>query len=195
MTETSFGNIEKVDLREVWSSEAGDFTPWLAENISKLGEALDLELELQGSEVSVGDFSLDLLAHDEADRPVIIENQLDSTDHDHLGKLLTYAGGYDAAVVVWVAKDFRDEHRQALDWLNQRTGEDTQFFGVVIEAWKIDDSRPAPHFNLVATPNEWKKGKVVKPVPSERQEQYRKFFQDLRDKLEEKPQSPNLSKM
>ena len=185
-------DIQHVDLREVWPNEAKDFTPWLAENISKLGEALGLELELQSKEAPVGSYSLDLLAHDlESDRPVIIENQLEATNHTHLGQLLTYASGYDAHVAVWIAKEFRDEHRQALDWLNQRSDENTEFFGVVIEAWKIDNSRPAPYFKLVATPNDWRKGKVTSKQEgalSERQEAYRVFFQELIDRLTEKPQ-------
>ena len=144
------GAIERVDLREVWPHEAQDFTPWLAENLDKLGEALGLDLELQSAEAAVGPFSLDVLARDSgSDRPVIIENQLETSDHDHLGKLLTYAAGYDAYAVVWLTREFRDEHRAALDWLNQRTVEDTAFFGVVVEAWQIDGSRPAPHFRTV----------------------------------------------
>jgi len=124
------GTIEQVDLREVWPHEAQDFTPWLAENLDKLGEALGLDLELHESEAPVGPFFLDVLAHDRGnDRPVIIENQLGSTNHGHLGQLLTYAAGYDAGVIVWLTGDFQDEHRAALDWLNQRTGEDTAFFG------------------------------------------------------------------
>ena len=123
-----------------------------------------------------------LLAHDlGSGRPVIIENQLEATNHPHLGQLLTYASGYDAHVAVWIAKEFRDEHRQALDWLNQRSDENTEFFGVVIEVWKIDDSRPAPHFKLVATPNDWRKGKVTtkqEGATSERGEAYRVFFQE-----------------
>ena len=184
----ALSNIQNVDLREVWPNEASDFTPWLAENISKLGEALELELELQSSEAPVGSYSLDLLAHDLSGRPVVIENQLEATNHIHLGQLLTYASGYDAYVAVWIAKEFRDEHRQALDWLNQRSDENTEFFGVVIEVWKIDDSRPAPHFKLVATPNDWRKGKVTtkqESTTSERGEAYRDFFQGLIDRLRE----------
>lgn len=185
-------DIQNVDLREVWPNEAADFTPWLAENISNLGDALGLELELQSREAPVGSYSLDLLAHDlGSDRPVIIENQLEATNHTHLGQLLTYASGYDAHVAVWIAKEFKDEHRQALDWLNQRSDENTEFFGVVIQVWKIDDSRPAPHFKLVATPNDWRKGKVTtkqEGTTSERGEAYRVFFQGLVDRLSEEYQ-------
>ena len=186
---TELSKIEKVDLRDIWQHEAQDFTPWLSDHISELGEALGLELEFQSQEAPVGGYSLDILAHDlGSNRPVIIENQLEGTNHDHLGKLLTYASGYDANIVVWIAREFRDEHRQSLDWLNQRTDENTEFFGVVVELWKIDDSRPAVNFNLVSTPNEWRKenvsGKSQRGIPrSERTEGYRIFFQGLIDIL------------
>ena len=191
MTEMpGLGRIEKVDPREAWPHEATDFTPWLAEHISELGDALGLQLELLSQEAPVGIFSLDLLARDlGTNRTVIIENQLESTNHDHLGKLLTYAGGYDANVIVWVTKDFRDEHRQALDWLNQRTDEDTEFFGVVVEVWKIDGSRPAPHFNMVATPNEWRRetaDSVRVGNTSDKNRRYKAFFQELIDALRER---------
>lgn len=187
---TTLANIEQVDLREVWPSEPSDFTPWLADNISALGTALGLELEMRQLEAEVGGYSLDILASDlNRDRPVVIENQLEATDHDHLGKLLTYAAGFDANVVVWLTREFRDEHRQALDWLNQRTGEDTLFFGVVVELWKIDNSRPAPHFNLVAAPNDWRKESASPPPKlSEKGERYRAFFQTLIDTLRERHQ-------
>jgi hypothetical protein len=192
MTEQPLSSIKRVDLRNVWPNEAADFTPWLAENISALGDALGMDLALQEKEAAVGGYALDILATDvNGNRPVIIENQLEVTDHDHLGKLLTYAAGFDANVVVWLTREFRDEHRQALDWLNQRTGEGTAFFGVVVELWQIDGSRPAPHFNLVAAPNDWRKESVSKaatrgPSPSsERDERYRQFFQELIDTLRE----------
>lgn len=187
---TELARIEKVDLREVWSNEAADFTPWLQENIDRLGDALGMDLEVEEREASVGTFSLDLLAHDGGGRPVIIENQLGTTDHSHLGQILTYAAGHNASVIVWIAKEFRDEHRAALDFLNSRTGEDTEFFGVGVELWRIEGSRPAVNFDLVVTPNEWSKGTGVTPPggTSERGERYRLFFQPLMDALREEHQ-------
>ena len=200
MTTPNLAKIERVDLREAWPNEAQDFTPWLAENIAELGEALGMDLELQQTEAAVGGYSLDMLATDQnQNRPVIIENQLEATNHDHLGKLLTYAAGYDANVIVWLTREFRDEHRQALDWLNRRTDKDTEFFGVVVELLKIDDSRPAPQFRTVATPNDWRKETTAKvrsdtTVVSVRGERYREFFQPLIDTLREKHKFTNARK-
>ena len=197
MTTQDLARIERVELREAWPNEAQNFTPWLAENIAELGEALGMDLELQQVEAPVGGYSLDILATDlNSNRPVIIENQLEATDHTHLGQLLTYAAGFDAGAIVWVTREFRDEHRQALDWLNQRTGEDTQFFGVAVELWRIADSPPAPHFRLEATPNEWRKQSLAAAtrapsIPSERSEKYRNFFQPLLDVLREDYQFTN----
>ena len=190
MTSDELAKIEKVDLREIWPNEAADFTPWLADNLSELGRVLGLDLELQAQEAPVGGYSLDLLARDlGSGGEVVIENQLDTTDHDHLGKLLTYAAGFDARVMVWIARVFRDEHREALDMLNHRTGEETQFFGVELELWKIDDSRPAVNFKLVATPNEWQPQRSVSrsasSTVSDRGERYQSFFQALIDTLRE----------
>lgn len=126
----NLGQLKTLPLRSAWSNEATNFTPWLADHLELLDEVLGTDLELQDREATVGSFSLDLLAKDlGTGRLVIIENQLDTTDHDHLGKVLTYAAGFDAGTIVWVAESFRDEHRQALDWLNQRTDSDTHFFG------------------------------------------------------------------
>ena len=128
---------------------------------------------------------------------MIIENQLEAADHKHLGQLLTYAAGFvDANVMVWIAKEFRDEHRAALDFLNNRTDESTKFFGVVVELWKIDGSRPAPHFRVVSAPNDWSKSTISsKESLSDRGERYRTFFQDLVDNLREEHNFTSGSKV
>ncbi|MCY3558059.1 MAG: hypothetical protein OXH13_05375 [Chloroflexi bacterium] len=122
------GTFKSVDVRAIWPNEASDFTPWLAEHMDLLGEALGLDLEVERMEASVGPFSLDILARDPgSDRKVVVENQLEATDHDHLGKLLTYAAYFKAHVIVWLAREFRPEHRAVFDWLNDRTDEQSAF--------------------------------------------------------------------
>lgn len=185
----NFGELRRIPLREMWQHEANDFTPWLAENIEALGEALGLDLELTSREAPVGDFSLDLLARDlNSSRTVIIENQFSQTDHNHLGKLVTYAAGFDASMVIWLAEEVRDEHRQALEWINQKTGTDTQFFGVVVEILTIDNSRPAYNFKPVVLPNEWQKSRRqdILTSTSPREERYKGYFQSLKDELIER---------
>ena len=153
-----FGKLSQVNLREYWENEAGDFTPWLAKenNLALLGEAVGMELELEGTERSVGDFKVDILAKDtDSDKYIVIENQLEKTNHNHLGQLITYASGYSAKAVIWIAKEICEEHRKALDWLNEKSTGDVAFFGVEMELWKIGDSQPAPRFNLISQPNDW----------------------------------------
>ena len=151
------GKIQQVDLREVWPNEATSFTPWLEENPEELGEVLGLDLEFV-REKPVGKFSLDLFGTDlNTNRKVIVENQLETSNHNHLGQLLTYAGGVEPSVIVWVAKSIRQEHRAALEWLNSVTDSETMFFGVEVKAIKIGDSEPAPMLDLVVEPNSWVK--------------------------------------
>jgi hypothetical protein len=151
--EQTFGRLEPVRIRDYWRDEARDFTPWLAqeENLALLGETIDLNLELVGIERRVGPFKADIVARDE-DHQVVIENQLDATDHKHLGQLLVYAAGRDARTVVWVAKRVTDEYRKVIDWLNQETS--TNFWALEIELWRIEGSLVAPKFNVVCEPNE-----------------------------------------
>jgi hypothetical protein len=156
---TSLSKLERVPLREAWKHEAGDFTPWLAqeENLNALAEALSLsELELVATEHWVGDFKLDILCTD-GDRQVIIENQLAETDHRHLGQILAYAAGVGARTVIWMAESFRPEHTTALQFLNDNTTEELSFFGVQIELWRIGSSPLAPKFEVVVKPNNWAK--------------------------------------
>jgi hypothetical protein len=140
-----------------WAHEAQDFTPWLAEHLDLLGEQLGIALRLREREFPVGRYSLDLLLEDAQGRTVIVENQFGQTDHDHLGKLLTYCAGTEAEAVVWIAESLTDEHVAALEWLNESTVSGVGFFGVELELLQIDDSKLAPHFKVVVQPNEWKK--------------------------------------
>lgn len=153
------GQLQQINLREAWKNEASEFTPWLAEaeNLNYLADALGLqELELVQTEYPVGDFKLDILCSDD-DGAVIIENQLEKTDHTHLGQIITYAAGIGAKKIIWIAERFRSEHIAALEFLNQNTTETLNFFAVEIILWKIGDSAPAPSFNVVAKPNDWSK--------------------------------------
>lgn len=183
-----FGTLKRLDPRQAWPKEAVEFSPWLAEHLSELGKALEMEIELQEREAQVGSFSLDLRARDVGrNKTVIIENQLELTDHDHLGKLITYAAGLDAAVAIWIATEIREEHRQAIDWLNRHTESEVEFFAVLVEVLQIDDSKLAYNFRPIAFPNSWSKGKVPKDGSNtERGERYKAYFQQLIDELRER---------
>jgi hypothetical protein len=151
------GRLEKVSIKDIWKNESADFTPWLAEseNIKLLGDTIGMELEVESVEKEVGRFYADILCKETtSDRYVVIENQIERTDHDHLGKTITSAAGLGATAVVWVAKHFTEEHRAAFDWLNEMTKAEVGFFGLEVEAWRIGDSSPAPKFNIVCRPNE-----------------------------------------
>ena len=178
------GRLERLeDLNAVWKREAQDFTPWLQNNVDLLSKALDLDIQLTNveREVPVGAFSLDLLGEEVgSNRPVIIENQLTLSDHTHLGQLLTYAAGKKGGVIIWVAKQIRSEHRAALEWLNDATQGNIDFYGVEIQLLKIGESAIAPNFNVVVAPQLLE---VVKEPPGEKGQAYHIFFDDLLRRL------------
>lgn len=147
-----------------------------------LSDAVDMTLELKETESSVGSFSVDIYAVDTASgSKVIIENQLEDTDHGHLGKIITYAAGKDAQAVIWVVKHARDEHRQAIEWLNGHTDDEVAFFLVEIEVWRIGDSLPAPVFNVVERPNEWARAEKAKDGLTESQVNRLEYWRAFRE--------------
>lgn len=155
------GRLEKVELRQFWIKEDRHFTPWLAEedNIKLLGDTIGIELEVKGQEENVGLFRADILCIDTSNNHyVLIENQLERTDHTHLGQLMTYAAGLDAVTIVWIAPQFSEQHRAALDWLNRITDDSFSFFGIEVELYRIGESDAAPLFRIVSKPNDWAKG-------------------------------------
>ncbi len=149
----AISRLQKVQLRELWAHEAHGFTKWLAENIDFLGEALNLELTLIEREAAAGPFTADILAEDSDGNYVIIENQLEQTDHDHLGKLITYLSNLEAKKAVWITRAPRPEHEKAIHWLNEVIPADTAFYLIKLEAYRIDQSAPAPLLSIVAGPS------------------------------------------
>lgn len=159
------GKLQEIDIRKVWSHEQYDFSKWLAseDNIKELGDTLNLSLADVETEKFVGNYRCDILCKDEiTGKVVLIENQLEATNHDHLGKIITYASGLDASVVVWIVSAARDEHASAIEWLNKHTDDEISFFLVEIHAYKIGDSEPAPQFKIIEQPNDFAKSvKIV----------------------------------
>lgn len=155
----NLGTLKEItDLRSVWPHEALNFTPWVAENVDLLGDAVGLDITVDETESSVGDFNVDIYASETGtDRKIIIENQLEGTDHDHLGKLITYASGKGADVVIWVVKHAREEHKAAVEWLNNHTDDKIGFFLCEIKLFQIGSSDIAPSFTVVERPNDWAK--------------------------------------
>ena len=181
------GELIPVKPRKIWSDEAREFTPWLAENIHLLSQRLGLDLQVEDQESGVGDFRADIVASDSATRkPVVIENQLEETDHEHLGKILTYASGKEAAVSIWVSTKIRPEHQAALQWLNDVTGPDTAFFGLELEVLRIGNSPPAPNFKVVVQPNEWVKSQRSGREVSELHAAYGAFWTKMLEVLRER---------
>lgn len=154
------GKLEKVELRDIWKHEALDFTKWLAkeENIAILSKELGIDIDVLETEMNVGRYNVDIFAKDSgSDRKIIIENQLENTNHDHLGKLLVYSAGLDANIAIWIVKDVNEEHKQAVEWLNENTFDNINIFLVKVELWKIGNSLVAPKFQIVCEPNNWTK--------------------------------------
>ena len=192
--------LTPVELSEVWETEPQHFTPWLAKekNLTLLGEALGIELELDAQEINVGGFRADLRCKNTVDDSwVLIENQLEATDHRHVGQLLTYAAGLDAHTVIWIAKTFRQEYRAMLDWQNRITDERYRFFGVEVKVWQIEDSACAVQFDVVSSPNDWSRGvsrdtrRAANQELSEKQQKQLRYWTGLFEYMVEKGSSFN----
>ncbi|WP_439525183.1 hypothetical protein [Marivita sp.] len=188
MTDIRFDRLIDLPLRDAWRHEASDFTPWLAGNIVHLSDAIGIPLELTGTEVAVESFSADILARNPMDDSVVlIENQLETTDHTHLGQIMTYLAGLEAQTVIWIAPQFREPHLSAIRWLNQHTADGFSFFAVKARVVRIGDSPFAPIFEVVEKPNDW--NRALRPV-AERgslQANRQQFFELLNRKLEKLP--------
>ncbi len=185
---------KQINPRKMWPNEAANFTPWLAENISELGEKIGMELEVVGQEVSVGPYSADILAKDiNTEAYVVIENQLEKTNHDHLGKSITYASALGAKTIVWIATDFTEEHKKALDWLNDNTNEDLAFWGIQLELWQISEDTASMRLNVVSTPST--NVKTIKNKTNNESESRNiqlSFWTKFRDKLQATKKIPSL---
>ena len=151
---TELGKLERVPLRSVWPHEAHDFTQWLALNAQAVTDVIGLPFSVTGTERMVGDFRLDIVGEDADGGTVLIENQYGATDHDHLGKIMTYAAGVDPRTIVWIAETFRSEHRDALEWINSVTPDTLSVYGLTVEAFRIGDSLPAPRLQLIVAPSD-----------------------------------------
>jgi len=186
----------RCDAREVWAHEAHEFTPWLLQHIDQLNEAIGFEIELAAREERVGPFAVDLYGKEvQTGHPAIIENQLEPSDHSHLGQLLTYAAGLKAGVIVWVTPKFRDEHRAALGWLNEISPQDVSFFGIEIEILEINGQR-APNFKAVVQPNNWGARSLPTDVSggkatSDRRSAFQAFYASVLETLKER--SPGIT--
>ena len=176
---TEMGNLEPVDLRSIWPDEAGDFTPWLRDNIGRVGDVLGIGFDTVNTEEPVGRYNADLWCQEEApqSRGIVIENQLTDSNHDHLGKLLTYGSGLNADISIWIAPLFRDEHLHALTSLNESNAGKRLFFAIQVEVFKIGESAPAPFFKLLVRPTNWNTTRrTPSATPSPRMRAYQEFF-------------------
>ena len=194
------GKMKELDIRKVWAHEQYDFSKWLAaeENIKELSDTLNLALTDVETEKFVGSYRCDIICKDElTGKSVLIENQLEQTNHDHLGKIITYASGLDASVVVWIVADARQEHASAIEWLNKHTDDDLAFFLIEVHAYTIGDSAPAPMFKIIEQPNDFVKS--VKTIArsgelSDTQIKRQEFWNQFNDILDQRGKPFNKRK-
>lgn len=182
------GVVNSVPLKSLWSGEATHFTPWLSQNLDILAQKLGMDLELETTEASVGEFAADIIARDlSTNQLVVIENQFGNTDHRHLGQLITYSSVLGAGVVVWIAEAIRSEHKSAIDFLNQNLKEGLRLYALEASVLRIDDSKPAFVLNIISQPTEPTVGAGdAGQTISETRERYRAYFQSLIDELRTK---------
>ena len=184
---SSIGKLSKLELKqikEIWPHEEKDLSPWIAENVDSLNEVLNLQIEIEGKEEYIHNFRLDLVGTDNSLQvPAIIENQFGQSDHDHLGKLITYSAAKEAGVMVWIANEIQIAHRDAIEWLNKISPQDMTFYGVELEVFRIDTSLPAPNFRIVAGPPASKRKGIVPGEISPRNKRYVDFFDKLRSRV------------
>lgn len=177
--------LEEVDLRAIWSHETSDFTPWLAkeDNIAILADTLGLDgITVEETESSVGNFKVDIYASETgSDRTIVIENQIEDSNHDHLGKLLTYAAGKSANVIIWIVKNAREEHRAAIEWLNKHSDEDVGFYLCEVKLYRIGNSKPAVKFDVIERPNNWSREVRNSDAMNETQQQRYEYWTALMD--------------
>ncbi|MEI7614374.1 MAG: DUF4268 domain-containing protein [Betaproteobacteria bacterium] len=190
------GELKNLKLKSVWSHEERDFTPWLAEesHMAALSEAIGMDLQLDRIEVPVGPYWADILAKDASGEYVVIENQFGKTNHDHLGKLLTYGATLGASAIVWIAEQFTEEHRKTIDWLNERTIDSLSLYAVQLEVLQIDDSPPAIRFNIISQPNQVVRAATAAKasgVPTETQQMQLEFWTMFQKRLLEKKVIPS----
>lgn len=183
---SQIGKLRRLELREIkkiWPHEEKDLSPWIEENIDALNEVLGLQIEIESREEYIYNFRLDLTGTDNYSRmPVIIENQFGESNHDHLGKLITYSAAKEAGIMIWIANEFQIAHRSAIEWLNKISPEGMSFYGIGLEVFQIDNSRPAPNFRIVAGPPPSKR-KTISLEISPRNKRYLEFFEGLRDRI------------
>lgn len=192
---SNLGRIIKLgiqEIRKIWPNEEKDLSPWIADNVDSLNDVLNLQIEIEGREEPVHNFRLDLTGTDNASKmPVVIENQFGASDHDHLGKLITYSAVKEAGIMIWIANEIQSAHKAAIEWLNKMSPQEMTFYGIELEVFQIDDSLPAPNFRLVAGPPPSKR----KPPPDEispRNKRYQELFERLRTRILEN--APNFTR-